>query len=299
MSELDENERGPITMYLSMTKHMVASNAESCEATEEWVRKFNILNFDGENVTNAVKLCKAAVRSLDASGGIPANVLSNLLNMFMNATNQEFKTVCATALSLTKFSSPLAGQSKTQQIFTHLASLETYFVDLNSGEKWNGLGHSAAVFKAHSTEYLQANAVGRLPFDEWVKGKACRICGELGHLGRDCPKNKDNKHASFKWSSPGGRGRGRGCDDRRGRGRGRGHDRSARLKRAFLSAWKSSEECAEEGETDNSGSMAENNAIAEEEDTVEDDEDDDVDDHDEADSAIQARAAQMFASLNE
>ena len=299
MNELDENERGPITMYLSMTKHMVASNAESREATEEWVRKFNILNFDGENVTNAVKLCKAAVRSLDASGGIPANVLSNLLNGFMNATNQEFKTVCATALSLTKFSSPLAGQSKTQQIFTHLASLETYFVDLNSGEKWNGLGHSAAVFKAHSTEYLQANAVGRLPFDEWVKGKACRICGELGHLGRDCPKNKDKEHDSFKRSSPGGRGRGRGYDGRRGRGRGRGHDRNARFKRAFLSAWKSSEECAEEAETANSGSVAENNAIVEEEDTVEDDEDDDVDDHDEADSAIQARAARMFASLNE
>ena len=101
MNKLDENEQGPITMYLSMTKHMVASNAESCVATEEWVRKFNILNFDGENMTNAIKLCKAAVRSLDASGGIPAKVLSNLLNGFMNATNQEFKTVCATAMSLT------------------------------------------------------------------------------------------------------------------------------------------------------------------------------------------------------
>ena len=45
--------------------------------------------------------------------------------------------------------------------------------------------------------------------------------------------------------------------------------------------------------------MTENNAIVEEEDTVEDDEDNDVDsDHNEADSAIQARAAQMFASLN-
>ena len=151
MNKLDENKQGPITMYLSMTKHMVASNAESREATEEWVRKFNILNFDGENVTNAVKLCKAAVCSLDASGGIPTNALSNLLNGFMNATNQEFKTVCTTALSLTKFLSPLAGQSKTQQIFTHFVSLETYFVDLNSGAKWNGLVHSAAVFKAHST----------------------------------------------------------------------------------------------------------------------------------------------------
>ena len=39
--------------------------------------------------------------------------------------------------------------------------------------------------------------------------------------------------------------------------------------------------------------------IVEEEDTVKDDEDNGVDDdHDEADSAIQARAVRMFASLN-
>ena len=39
--------------------------------------------------------------------------------------------------------------------------------------------------------------------------------------------------------------------------------------------------------------------IVEEEDTVEDDKDDDVDnDHGKADSAIQARAARMFALLN-
>ena len=52
-------------MYLSMTKHMVASNAESREATEEWVCKFNILNFDSENVANAVKLYKVSVRALN------------------------------------------------------------------------------------------------------------------------------------------------------------------------------------------------------------------------------------------
>ena len=112
--------------------------------------------------------------------------------------------------------------------------------------------------------------------------------------------NNDKEHASFNRSSPGGRGRDSGYDGRRGRGRGRGHDRNARFKRAFLSAWKSSEECAEEDETANSGSVAAHNTIVEEEDTVKDDEDNDVDDdHDEADSAIQARAARMFASLNE
>ena len=84
----------------------------------------------------------------------------------MNATNQEFKTVCATALFLTKLAPPVTGQSKTQQIYTHLASLETYFVDLNSGEKWNSPGHSAAVFKAHSAEYMQVNLAGQLAFKE-------------------------------------------------------------------------------------------------------------------------------------
>ena len=101
MNELDKNERGPITIHLSTTKDMVVRNVESHKATEEWVWKFNILNFVGEKVTNTVKLCKTAGRSLNVSGGIQENVLSNLKNGFMNATNQEFKTVCATAMSLT------------------------------------------------------------------------------------------------------------------------------------------------------------------------------------------------------
>ena len=186
-----------------------------------------------------------------------------------------------------------------QQIIIHLASLETYYVDLNSGEKWNGLGHRAAVCKTHSIEYLQANAAGRLPFNTWAKGKLCMICGELGHLAKYFPKNKDREHDGFNRSLSGGQGRGHGYNGRHGRGRGHGHDCNVRFKRAFLSAWKSSEECAEEEKTANSVSMAENNVIVEEEDTVKDDEDNDVDDdHDEADSAIQAHAARMFASLN-
>ena len=87
MNKLDENKQGPIAMYLSVTKYIKVTNAESHKAKEELVRKFNILNFDGEDVTNAVKLCTAAVRSLNASGGIPANILSNLLNEFMNASS--------------------------------------------------------------------------------------------------------------------------------------------------------------------------------------------------------------------
>ena len=70
MNELDKNERRLITMYLSIIKHMVASNTESRKATEEWIRKFRILNFDGEHVKNAVKFCKTAVCSLRASGGM-------------------------------------------------------------------------------------------------------------------------------------------------------------------------------------------------------------------------------------
>ena len=48
MIELDTSKRGPITMYLSIIKHMVASNAESCKATAKWVCKSNILNFNGK-----------------------------------------------------------------------------------------------------------------------------------------------------------------------------------------------------------------------------------------------------------
>ena len=151
------------------------------------------MNFDGENVTNAVKFCKAALRVLNASDGMPSNVLSNLLNGFMNPTHPEFKTVCATVLSLTKCTPPSACQSEMQQILSHLAPLETYFVDANSREKWNGLVHSAAAFKAHSTEYLQAKAADRLLFDEWMKGHKCNNCGEMCHIAKVIPKNKGSE----------------------------------------------------------------------------------------------------------
>ena len=193
MNNLNKNKQGPITIYLSIIKYMVASNVESREATEEWIHKFDILNFDGEDVTNAVKCCKSAVFFLNTNGGIPLNVLSNLLNRFMNAMNPGLKTMCATALSLTKFTSPLAGQSKMKQILSHLSPLETYFVDANSREKWNGLVHSAAAFKAHSTEYLQAKAAGRLLFDEWMKGHKCNNCGEMCHIAKVIPKNKGSE----------------------------------------------------------------------------------------------------------
>ena len=42
-NELDRNKGGLLTIYLSITKYMVASNMECREVTEEWIHKFNIL----------------------------------------------------------------------------------------------------------------------------------------------------------------------------------------------------------------------------------------------------------------
>ena len=86
------------------------------------------------------------------------------------------------------------GPKKPATLTTTLFPLPVYFVDLNSEEKRNGLCHSAAVFKAHSTAYLQVNAPDQLPLDEWVKGKMYGICEELGYLAKDFPENKDKGH---------------------------------------------------------------------------------------------------------
>ena len=42
-NELDRNKGGLLTIYLSINNHMVASNMECHEVTEEWIHKFNIL----------------------------------------------------------------------------------------------------------------------------------------------------------------------------------------------------------------------------------------------------------------
>ena len=55
------------------------------------VYKFNILNFDSENVTNAVKLFKAEIHSLNASVVIQANVLANWLNGSVNAPKPQIQ----------------------------------------------------------------------------------------------------------------------------------------------------------------------------------------------------------------
>lgn len=143
--------------YLNITKHMGVSNVESREATEEGVLKFNILNFNGETVTNVIKLRKDVLCSLHASFGIPWNVLSNLLNESMNTKNKEFKTVCATILSLTKYMPHLAGWSRMQQIVSCLTPLKNEFIGLNCRGKWNGCWYNAPVSKAHSWKYVQVN----------------------------------------------------------------------------------------------------------------------------------------------
>ena len=128
------------------------------------------------------------------------------------------------------------------------------------------------------------------------EGKRCNNCGLKGRIGKDFPKNKDTEHNSFIFSYTGGHGYGRGCGYNNGRGR--VHDHAARFKHAFLSAWKAREEYTKEDNIPNSGEMLANNANPKEEDTVEDKEEDLDTESEEAVSAIQARSAHIFASLN-
>ena len=192
LDELDEGATGCVTMFKIITGHMVLRNQETIDALHEWIRIFDIRQFDGENVTSACGRCRAVIRAL--GDNLPANVVKNLLNGFAHATTVEFSQLCTQLATINQSNLISIGNGLTpkKKVFLILKDLERSFVEIQSLHQWVGVGHDGSAFRAtRVNNHLSAMAARQqLPYEDWIKQVICHNCGERGHLSKDCPHAK-------------------------------------------------------------------------------------------------------------
>jgi len=195
IEELRPEERGGVTTYRIMVQHMIMQTQEIEDALVEWLREFDIRNYNGENVPTAIAHAKAVIRALGPK--LPSNAARCLLDGFARASAPEFQQLCLT-LSTTLRSNVLQNQTQIKmplkrKCFDVLTDLGNLFIELRTRHKWVGSRHDGKAFRAtRSPSDLAANAARRdKPYDQWVTDKTCHICGENGHLARGCPQGRN------------------------------------------------------------------------------------------------------------
>ena len=259
LEELEELQRGAISIFYLITKRMVIRNQEAKDAMLEWFNTFDIRNYDNQDVSGASLRIKAISRALGSSN-LPTNAVRRILDGFSHATNETFKNLCSTSsamLSSSLYTHGMRTKSVATQLHTVLDDLVAKYLELLGGKKWEGIGHESSAFKAAFTtviggqtptdifeQYEEARILAaqgnkKLPFAEWVKTAVCHLCGESGHIKPDCPKSKykSQRLARRSGERTDGRFDRRGARDRSARrppsGAGRGGDRRKDRRRAF------------------------------------------------------------------
>ena len=192
---------------------MVVRNQEARDALKEYLKKFDIRQFPGENVPTACLCLKAVATSL-GNDSLPKNVIRKVLEGFAKSLTIFFNKVCTSQLALrcgSIYQILFKNASLHTQLIDVLNDLESAFLDLARGKLWAGVNatpHTSS-FKAALTNDDDTNsvvlaavknmpadekahalaAVKTLPWDEWVKLYAkCHYCGKKGHICRMCPK---------------------------------------------------------------------------------------------------------------
>jgi hypothetical protein len=278
-------EMGAVVLYKTMTNHMVLCNQENIDALQEYLRKFDIRNINGENVSVACGQIRAVIRSLEKFG-LPANLVRSLLAGFGNATNDAFKKLCKTlaAMNRSTLMADTSNISAKQKCFVILKDLENAYVELLTSNKWEGADHSGATFCAALSDDSLAAMAARVPLEEYLKNITCFNCGKKGHKASDCPEEKKphNKprddHRDKK-----ARDKPRDC-----------RDKKARDQRRFKKAYKAA---IETFALDSSSGSDEDETASPRAHKA------DIDDNSEDDSSsvgsLAAHAARMFSSLKE
>ena len=196
----------------------------------------------------------------------------------------------------------LVGKSEKQKCFDVLKDLETTYIDLSTGHKWNVASKTASVFPASADitpeTYAMIAGKERLPYDEWLKNCTCRTCGVKGHIPSKCPqrpkdgyksRGDDNRRPNERKRYDKG---GRGDRDRRGQSknddrRSKTSHNARRFKKAYKAAIETfARDSSSEEEGDTSASPRENVS-------------DSGNDSDGSDCSLVAHAARMFKSLKD
>lgn len=237
VQDVPKLQRGAVTLFYLVVKRVFLRNQEARDLLITWIKEFDLLNFPNQNVSKACLAFKAIVRSVGEKD-LPSNTVRCLLTGMSNATNANFKQVCATneaMLSNSLYQRQLGTLTTVDHLKAVMTDLERKYLELCGGKKWEGIGHEPVAFFAGDKEELgkarseydgHARALAArgekpLPFNEWVKTAFCHGCGKQGHIKPDCPellrqKLRDGRRGdnplkkNNRWSS-------KGTSDRRGK----------------------------------------------------------------------------------
>ncbi len=203
LCSIPPSQRGSVTTFRCIIKQMVVKNQEARDALKEYLKKFNIRQFPGENVPTACLRLKAVATSL-GNNNLPKNVICKVLKGFAKLLNISFKKVYTSRLALRCGSISqilFKNASIHTQLIDVLNDLESAFLDLGGGKLLAGVNatpHTSS-FKAALNNDNDTNgvvlvavknmptdekdrvlaAVKTLPWNEWVKLYAkCHHCGE-------------------------------------------------------------------------------------------------------------------------
>jgi hypothetical protein len=152
ISAIPLRQRGSITSVRCIIKQMVIENQESRDALETYIKIFDITNYPGENVPIAC-LCLKAVACALGNDNFPKNIIRKVLDGFSKSSTKSFNDVCASQLALRRsrlVQTLIKTTSLYSQLVNLLGDLETTYLELVGGQKWEGIAtrpHKAS-FKA-------------------------------------------------------------------------------------------------------------------------------------------------------
>ena len=246
LESLPEQERGAITMLFLAIKRVVVRNQEGRDMLTGWIAKFDIRNYNNQDVARACLLIKAVVRAI-GEDDLPSNTVRRIVTGMSKASNEDFRQLCQTSLAMLGNSlhrQVFAKLSITQHLMSILDDLETKYGELVTGKAWDGVGYEATSFLCHNNgttghyyvppqaynafcqptetsghqtldEYFEDRdkmvLLGKtpVPFSEWVKTATCHACGEKGHIAPQCPRRR-RRRVSFRDERRGARDKDRG-----------------------------------------------------------------------------------------
>ena len=193
-------------MLFLAIRRVIVRNQEGKDMLAEWIRKFDIRNYNNQDVSKACLLVESVARAI-GERELPSNTVRRVVTGMGHASNAEFKELCRTALVMLSNSFYCKTVTKltiTQHLTRTLDNLEAKYAELVTAKAWDRVGHEASAFLCLPTSedsepgqcfdnYLAAQDklvyLGKttLPFDEWVKTMDCHRCSKKGHISPQCP----------------------------------------------------------------------------------------------------------------
>ena len=150
LEELSNDAKGGITTFRLMAQHMVLQSQEIIDGLLEWIRSFDIRNYDGKNVSIAIGCCKAVIRALE-SYGLPPNTAHNFLDGFANASTPEFVQLCVMLGTTQRLnvlqSQQQASMSVKKKCFAMFIDLVMFYIESKARRKWRGAKHDGQAFE--------------------------------------------------------------------------------------------------------------------------------------------------------